>query len=72
MNETDTEKAVARAKFKAASELDSRACVASPLGNKVLRGPGASIKTTLSISDAVSSSPISLVSSLYECVQVDG
>ena len=71
VGETDAKKAVAKAKFRAASEADSRDGVISLLGNKVFSGADASVETTLSSFDAVSSSSISSVSSLHERVRVD-
>jgi len=66
VSETDARKAVAKAKFRAASEVDSRDGVVSLLGNKVFSGADASVETALSSFDAVSSSSISSVSLLCE------
>lgn len=62
VSETDAKKAVAKAKFRAASEADSRDGVVSLLGNKVFSGVDASVGTSLSSFDAVSPSSISSVS----------
>ena len=62
VSETDAKKAVAKAKFRAASEADSRDGVVSLLGNKVFAGADASVETALSSFDAVTSSSISSVS----------
>lgn len=64
VNETDAKRAVAKARFRAASEADSRDGVVSLLGNKVFSGVDASVETALSTFDAVSSSSISSVSLL--------
>lgn len=66
VNEADARKAVAKAKFRAASEVDSRDGVVSLLGDKVFSGADASVETTLSSFDAVTSSSISSVSLLHE------
>ena len=71
VSETDAKKAVAKAKFRAASEADSRDGVVSLLGNKVFSGADASVKTVLSSFDAVSSSSISSVSLLREYRRMD-
>jgi len=63
VSETDAKKAIAKAKFRAASEADSRDGVVSLLGNKVFLGADASVETTLSSFDAVSSSSISSAAS---------
>ena len=62
VNETDAKKAIAKAKFRAASEADSRDGIVSLLGNKVFSGADASIETALSSFGTVSSSSISSVS----------
>lgn len=62
VGETDAKKAVAKAKFRAACEADSRDGVVSLLGNKVFAGVDASVETALSSFDAVTSSSISSVS----------
>lgn len=62
VNESDAKKAVAKAKFRAACEADSRDGVVSLLGNKVFAGVNASIESALSSFDAVTSSSISSVS----------
>jgi ubiquinol-cytochrome c reductase core subunit 2 len=64
VSESDAKKAVAKAKFRAASEADSRDGVVSLLGNKVFGGADASVETALSSFDAVTSSSISSVSLL--------
>lgn len=64
VGETDAKKAIAKAKFRAACEVDSRDGVVSFLGNKVFSGADASVETALSSFDAVSSSSISSVSLL--------
>jgi len=66
VSEADARKAVAKAKFRAASEVDSRDGVFSLLGNKVFSGADASVETAVSSFDAVSSSSISSVSLLRE------
>jgi len=63
VNETDAKKAVAKAKFRAASELESRDGVVSLLGNKVFAGVDASVETALSSFDGVTSSSISSATS---------
>jgi ubiquinol-cytochrome c reductase core subunit 2 len=72
VSETDAKKAIAKAKFRAASEADSRDGVVSLLGNKVFSGADASVETALSSFDAVSSSSISSVSLLREFARADG
>ena len=72
VSETDAKKAVAKAKFRAASEADSRDGVVSLLGNKVFAGADASIETALSSFDAVTSSSISSVSRSYEWTWAEG
>ena len=62
VGDTDAKKAVAKAKFRAACETDSRDGVVSLLGNKVFAGADASVETALSSFDAVTSSSISSVS----------
>ena len=62
VSETEAKKAVAKAKFRAACDADSRDGVVSLLGNKVFAGADASVETTLSSFDAVTSSSISSVS----------
>ena len=64
VSEADAKKAIAKAKFRAACEVDSRDGVVSFLGNKVFSGADASVETALSSFDAVSSSSISSVSLL--------
>jgi ubiquinol-cytochrome c reductase core subunit 2 len=71
VSETDAKKAVAKAKFRAASEADSRDGVVSLLGNKVFAGADASIETTLSSFDAVTPSSISSVSRLFGYMRVE-
>lgn len=66
VSETDAKKAVAKAKFRAACEADSRDGVVSLLSNKVFAGADASVQTALSSFDAVTSSSISSVGRLRE------
>ena len=68
VNETDAKRAIAKAKFRAASELDSRDSIVSILGNKVFSGVDASVENAVSSFDAVTSSSISSVSLLCECM----
>ena len=68
VSESDAKKAVAKAKFRAASEADSRDGVVSLLGNKVFAGADASVETALSSFDAVTPSSITSVSCLCEFV----
>jgi len=63
VSESDAKKAVAKAKFRAACEADSRDGVVSLLGNKVFAGVNASIESALSSFDAVTSSSISSAAS---------
>lgn len=62
VSETDAKKAVAKAKFRAACETDSRDGIVSLLGNKVFAGVDASVETALSSFDALTPSSISSVS----------
>ena len=71
VSETDAKKAVAKAKFRAASEADSREGIVSLLGNKVFSGADASVETALSSFDTVSSSSISSVGLSYHHMRVD-
>jgi len=64
VSETDAKKAIAKAKFRAASEADSRDGVVSLLGNKVFSGADASVETALASFDTVSSSSISSAASM--------
>ena len=67
VNETDAKKVVAKAKFRATSEPDSRDGTVSLLGNKVFSGADAmSVETALSSFDTVSSSSISSVGFIEE------
>jgi len=59
VSETDAKRIVTMAKFRAASEADSRDGVISLFGNKVFSEADASVETTSSRFDAVSSSTIS-------------
>jgi len=63
VSETDAKKAVAKAKFRAASEADSRDGVVSLLGNKVFAGADASVEAALSSFDSVTPSSISSTAS---------
>jgi len=63
VNETDAKRAIAKAKFRAASELDSRDSIVSILGSKVFSGVDASVENAVSSFDAVTSSSISSAAS---------
>lgn len=69
VNETDAKRAVAKAKFRAASEADSRDSIVSLLGNKIFSGANASVEAALSSFDTVSSSSISSVGLLCGCAR---
>lgn len=66
VNETDAKRAIAKAKFRVASEFDSRDSIVSMLGNKVFSGVDASVENAVSSFDAVTPSSISSVSLLCE------
>ncbi|KAF9074351.1 Metalloenzyme, LuxS/M16 peptidase-like protein [Rhodocollybia butyracea] len=59
----DLKKAVAKAKFAAASAVDSREGLVSMLGSKVLAGQGSSLDSTLSSLDNVSATAFSKATS---------
>ncbi|PSR87014.1 hypothetical protein PHLCEN_2v5272 [Hermanssonia centrifuga] len=63
----DVKKAVAKAKFSAASTLDGRSSLASVLGSKLLSGPSASVEGIISSIEKVDASALSsAVSSLIK------
>ena len=62
VSEADAKKAVAKAKFRAATEAETREGVVSLLGNKVFAGVDSSVEAVLSSFDAVTPSSISSVS----------